>query len=281
MFTFLRSHKYYLWLFLFLLTISPFVISLVDQRPKDTCGAEKYDPSLSRLKSIEQILAYADKGSNIGKLNSTEDTLNYVLHLTDVFKNRFCHGELNYRFSENWIAWLAGKLFWSHFSSIVLTKDVVKYSKCLCNQQTLAYMEALMEKGIDVRTVGLGHKFPGHFLCEVWYGGAWHLYDISLEPNWDKIEDPHRDLEYYLTDMDMFYKIYENRLPRDLFDKIMENHAFGERNDLPGKKMKFFQAFSEILTYVLPVSFLLLFFVSYRKSKNLRSLQKPTDRQPL
>lgn len=269
MFAFLRSHKHYLWLVLFLLTVSPFIFSLFDQRPKDTCGDEKFDPSLGNLKSIEQILAYTDKEYKGGDFNSTEDTLNYVLHVTDIFKNRFCHGELNFRFSENWIAWAAGKLFWSHFSSMVHTKDIVKHSKCLCNQQTLAYMEALIQKGIDVRTVGLGYKVPGHFLCEVWYGGTWHLYDISLEPNWDKIENPHSDLEYYLRDKDMFYKIYEGRIPRSLFDKIMEKHFYGERNDLPGKKMKFFQSFSEALTYILPITFLVLFLVSYRERKKV------------
>lgn len=267
MLTSLRSHKYYLWLALFLLTASPFVIGVFDQRPKDICGVEKFNPSLSNLKSTEQILAYADREYKGGQLASTEDTLNYVLHLTEIFKYRFCHGELNYRFSENWIAWTAGKLFWSHFSSMVLTKDVVKHSKCLCNQQTLAYMEALIEKGIDVRTVGLGYKVPGHFLCEVWYGGSWHLYDISLEPNWDKIENPHSDLEYYLKNKELFYTIYEGRMPRSLFNTITEKHVYGERNDLPGKKMKFFQAFTEVLTYLLPVGFLILFLGSYRKRK--------------
>ncbi|MBL7930666.1 MAG: hypothetical protein JNL60_02125 [Bacteroidia bacterium] len=267
MLTFFRSNKHYLWLVLFLFTISPFVVALFDQRPKDTCGNEKFDPSLGYLKSTDQILAYADKEYKGGSLLSLEDTVSYVAHITDIYKRRFCHGELNYRFSENWIAWVAGKLFWSHFSSMVLTKDVVKYSKCLCNQQTLAYMEALIQKGIDVRTVGLGYKVPGHFLCEVWYGGAWHLYDISIEPNWDRIEHPHRDLEYYLKDKDMFYKIYEGRIQRSLFDKIMEQQVYGERNNLPGKKMKFFQAFTEVLTYIMPIGFLVLFLGSYRKRK--------------
>src|SRR5690606_2565520 len=64
----LRSNKYYLWLGLFLLTILPFVVSLFDHRPKDTCGNEKFDPSLGSLKSIEQILAYADKEYKGGSL---------------------------------------------------------------------------------------------------------------------------------------------------------------------------------------------------------------------
>ncbi len=265
MLNFFRTYKSHLWLVLFLLSISPFIARLVDQRPADTCGVEKFDPALSHLKSIDQVISYADSHFTGASMHTSADTMAYALQMSELFKSRFCHGELNFRFSENWIAWTAGKLFWSHFSSMVLTKDVMKHAKCLCNQQTLAFMEALHQKGITTRSVGLGNKVPGHFLCEVRYGGNWHLFDISLEPNWDKIEQPHRDLEYYMTNKDLFYRVYEGRIPRSLFDAIMVKHVYGEPNDFPGKKMKFFQGTCEVLTYLLPVFSLIMFLWSLKK----------------
>lgn len=273
-----RSNRKYLWLLLFLLSISPFVARLLDERPKDTCGQEKFDPNLGHLKSIDEVLAYADKNFSSNRLQTTEDTAAYVSQMSELFKQRFCHGELNFRYSENWLAWLAGELFWSHFSSMVLTKDVMKHSKCLCNQQTLAFMEALFKKGITTRTVGLGDKVPGHFVCEVHYGGSWHYYDISIEPNWEKVEQSHRELEFYLNNRDMFYKIYEGRMTRPLFDAILVKHSYGEPNDFPGKKMKFFQAGCEVISYLLPILSLGMFLWGFRKKHKVEKIPSPGKR---
>lgn len=194
--------------------------------------------------------------------------------MSELIKYRFIHGLSNYSFAENWIAYLSGKLMWSHLSAIVNPEDILKHPEGLCSQQTIVFMEVLKRKGINVRSVGLGYKEgPGHFLCEVNYKGGWHLHDVTLEPQWNRIVNDHKSMAYYLANKDSLYVAYEKRLPREMYTKLTEKVTYGDVNAFPAKKMQIFHQSTLIITYLLPIVFIALFFFFQKKNVN----KKTTD----
>lgn len=218
---------------------------------------------------MSRLVSYND---SIYILNnkSTLDTSEYVKIASQTIKERFCHGTIDYTFSENWIAWLCGKVLWSHMSAMVISEDILKHGNGLCSQQTIVLMQSLIEKGISVRSVGLGYKEgPGHFLCEVRYDGDWHLHDVSVEPVWGKIENHHKSLEYYLDHTDSLYLAYESRLPKNLFDKILEKHEYGKTNHIPGANMSLFHRTSHLITVIFPILFLFLLLLRIRRTNTV------------
>ncbi|PBQ32559.1 hypothetical protein CNR22_12520 [Sphingobacteriaceae bacterium] len=262
-----RSHKQRLVLVLFALSLIPLLAKLWTPAEPNRSKNEKYSAELKKFSTLNQLIAYADATYEKNKTTVSFDTTEYALNLSEIIKKRFYHEDLKYSFSENWIAWLVGKTLWSHISFIVISDDILNHSEAICSQQTSVFMEILKKKGINVRSVGLGFdEGPGHYLCEVHYQGGWHLYDVSIEPDWGVIEDSHMSLDYYLTKKDLLYKAYEKRLPRPLFDKILERHSYGEVNKLPAKNMKLLHQTMNVCTYLLPVCLGLLLISLYAKA---------------
>lgn len=217
---------------------------------------------LSSIQDVSSALQFIDQqyksSTNIGL-----DTLAYVQIASDFTKNRFYHGLSHYSFSDNWIACLSGKLFWSHLSAIVSPDDILKHNEGLCSQQTIVFMEILRRKNILTRHVGLGYKEgPGHFLAEVFYAGGWHMYDVNLEPNWKRITNHHKSIEYYRSNQDSLYKVYEGIIDKSVFNKIMKNVKYGNANEFPAKKMLLFHNLTQVLCYAFPVIFLVVFLRS-------------------
>ncbi len=228
---------------------------------------ELFDRNLLEINSLDKAGNYVDQIYKAEMLESF-DTLKYVEVVSGFAKKRFYHGLSHYNIYENWIAVLAGKVFWTHMSAIVNSDDILKYPYGLCSQQTIVFMELLKRKGIKTRSVGLGYiEGPGHFLSEVYYQGSWHLYDISVEPIWAKINNNRNSMDYYLKNRDSLYIAYESRMPKHLFDKITERVVYGEVNDFPAKNMLLFHKFTLILTYLMPFFCLIMFFYFYLKVK--------------
>lgn len=258
-----------IYFFLFIIFVTPIFIHFISEKrlPKRAGLAyELYDPELLKLNTTAKLVSYTD--SLFETKNSDKyDTLLYVNLLTKVVKERFHHGLAKYTFSENWIAYIMDKVIWSHIGAIVSPDDILQHAEGLCSQQTIVYMEALKVKGINVRSVGLGYKEgPGHFLCEVKYGGSWHLRDVTLEPEWQKVVLKHSSISYYLQNKDSLYVVYNTRLSKPHFYKLMEKVEYGEVNDFPAKNMLIFHHFSLMTTYLLPLFFLVLFCHSIYQS---------------
>lgn len=228
---------------------------------------EAYNPTLKNLNSIQKLEYFMDKTTQNLKINPN-DTAQYVFYMSEILKSRFYHGLSNYSLSDNWIAVLLGKISWSHFTAIVNPNDIVQHSEALCSQQAIVFIELLKRKNITYRTVGLGPKEgPGHFLCEVYYDNAWHLFDIDKEPQWYLINDAHKDMNYYINQPDQLYKTYKYRMTRAEFDHLINKVSFGAPNEFPAKNMLLFHRVTKVFTYILPAIFLLLFIWNYRKSK--------------
>jgi hypothetical protein len=230
---------------------------------------ELFTPQLRYLNSVDKVINYTDSLYETLSLDRF-DTAKYVRIVSETIKRRFYHGLSNYSLSENWILYVLGEVCWSHVSAIVNPEDILKYPEGLCSQQNIVFMEVLKKKGITTRSVGLGTvKGPGHFLSEVLYDTKWHLYDVDVEPNWKIVaeEDKHESLQYLLNNKDLLHKIYENRIPESKLDKISNNVTYGTPNEFPAKNMLLFHRITVILTYLLPISFLLIFIWYYKKYK--------------
>lgn len=262
----LRKNGHIIFGFLFLLTVLPLAVELSPENQQHSHN-ELFSEQLSRINSIEKAIKYSDSVYAEQHL-SKFDTLAYVEIISDFVKNRFFHGLSNYSSKDNWIANFSGRIFWSHFSAIVIPNDILRHDEALCSQQTIVFLELLKQKKINYRTVGLGvSEGPGHFLCEVNYNTSWHLYDVTKEPNWNALELPHKSLEYYLSNKNELYQAYKGKIDSVVFYRIVGNIKYGEINEMPAKKMNLFHRTTKILTYLFPVLFLFLAYRSYRRNK--------------
>lgn len=268
MYSVLKKYSPVLFVILFLLTLIPFLYNNVNLKPANPEKGEMYSPVFASLNSIKKMGAFVDS-IYASSPKPIFDTSAYVDLASEAIKQKFYFGLSNYTFSDNWIAYLAGKLFWSHLSAIVDPDDILKHQEGLCSQQTIVFMDLLRQKKITTRSVGLGYKEgPGHFLCEVYYKGSWHLYDVTKEPEWVKLVDTHKSMEYYLANKDSLFRVYENRMPKVIYNKITEKVKYGNANEYPAYKMLAFHHFTRLLIYFLPLLFLIMFIKSFLKSES-------------
>lgn len=262
---FLKNKKRILLLLLFVITLSPLLLKVSVNSENQGGRIEFYESNLLRLNSVDLLLGYIDSlyaATNEGIFDTTE----YVNLADKITENRFYFGLSTYNFSENWIAYLGGKMLWSHFIAIVNPDDILKHAEGLCSQQTIVFMELMKRKGINVRSVGLGKKEgPGHFVCEVEYGKGWHLYDVTLEPALAIPKLKNQSADFYLRNIDTFYKAYDGRVPKEIFDKYVKNVEYGKTNYFPAQNMLLFHRITLYLTYFLPFLFLFLLLMDVYK----------------
>ncbi len=264
---FLKNKEHYLYGILFFASILPFLGKLDKNTDAIQTKQELYNPKLSNIQDVSSALNYIDEKYN-SHAHFGFDTSEYVQLASDFTKNRFYHGLSYYSFSDNWIAYLSGKIFWSHLSAIVSPDDILKHNEGLCSQQTIVFMDILRRKNIVVRNVGLGYKEgPGHFFAEVFYSGSWHLYDVNLEPNWKKITNHHRSVDYYKSHPDSLFCVYDGKIDKAVFDKIIKKVKYGSANEFPAQKMFIFHGFTLALCYILPFVFFVLFLKFLYKNK--------------
>jgi hypothetical protein len=266
-----------LLIFLFVLSIIPLCIFTVNPLTYNKHN-ELYSPELVRLNSVQKLSDYIDSVYLITSKSKGFDTVLYVAISSNIIKKRFYHGLSHYSITDNWIAYLSGKLFWSHFSAIVNPDDILKHAEGLCSQQTIVFLEILKLKGIDFRTIGLGYKEgPGHFLSEVNYNGTWHLHDVTVEPKWERVSKHHKSLDYYINNKDSLFLAYDGLIDRKVFDKIMEKVEFGKVNQFPANKMLLFHQSTLFLTYMFPFLFFSLFVITLFNNKRISKRAKSTE----
>ena len=267
MINFLKNKGYYIYGILFLVSILPFSGKLCKQKDVLSTKHELFDSSLTKIQNVSSAVLYINEKYNSRK-HFKFDTIEYVQLASDFTKKRFYHGLTHYSISDNWIAFLSGKIFWSHLSAIVDPDDILKHPEGLCSQQTIVFMDILRRKNIVTRNVGLGYKEgPGHFLAEVFYNNTWHMYDVNLEPKWDKITNRHKSVDYYKTYPDSLLSVYEGILDKNIFYKIIGKVNYGNSDEFPAQKMYIFQKICLLFSYLFPFIFFLLCIYQYKKIK--------------
>lgn len=273
------SLKFYVILFfaLFLGSLYPLLI----KNPfisKTFISCEKFNFQLSQYNTVNKCINYIDSLNHLVNNQSSFDTLLYVDRTSDFIKERFYHGLSNYSISDNWIAYLTGKLFWSHLSAIVKPDDILKHQEGLCSQQNIVFTEVLKSKGITSRAVGLGtKKGPGHFLTEVWYNNDWHLYDVDIEPNWKVANYKHLSLDSLLKNKSLLFEIYVKKLTTNHLHIISQSVIYGKSNEFPAKNMLLFHQITLLLTYMFPILFFSLFMINLFKNKRTSKKAKGTE----
>ncbi|MDZ4664118.1 MAG: hypothetical protein SGJ15_04520 [Bacteroidota bacterium] len=251
-----RNKKEIVFFLLFVIASLPFILKLPSNDRVILKDHELFDKKLNAIRCVDDLVNYSDNLTNSSKF----DTIQFVESLSRITKLRFKHGLANYSLSDNWIASFAGKLFWDHFAAIVDADDILKHKEGLCSQQTIVFLQALKQKGIQARSVGLGKKEgPGHFIAEVKYMGNWHTYDVSLEPDWSKVNVPHQSMDYYRANRDSLFKVYKSHMPIELFNALMKTVDYGEIGKFPAKRMKLFHRTTYFIIIILPYLFLILF----------------------
>ena len=265
-----KSYKIRLLIYsvLLLVSVKPIVFSTVSNLKNTYSNRELFNIELSRFKSIEDITAHIDGIYSATHTSPEIDTLAYVKATSDIVKKRFYHGLSEYSLKDNWITYLGGKFLWNHLTAIVEPDDILDYNEGLCSQQTIVFLEILKRKGIQTRWVGLGYKEgPGHFLAEVYYLGKWHLYDVNLEPKWERVTHHHESISYYKQFPDSLFLAYEGIIPKLQFDKFMSNIQYGEINEFPAKNMLLFHRITKTLTYLIPIFLGIIILITLFKQR--------------
>ena len=262
---------------LFSLSLMPILFCTVSSIKNSLSHKELFNIELSRFQTIDDITAHIDGIYSAQYSLKKIDTTAYVKICSEIVKRRFYHGLSNYTLNENWIAFLSGKLFWPHLSAIVEPDDILNYNEALCSQQTIVFMEILTRKGIKNRNVGIGSKDgKGHFLAEVFYANSWHMYDVNKEPNWNQINLAHQSMDFYVKHKENLYKIYDGKLTQMQINYLTETIYYGQPNKFPAPNMLFFHRITKIMTYLLPVFFILMILITLFKQKNPSKLLRKT-----
>lgn len=277
--SFLKKHSFIIYCIFFLLSICPF-FSKRDITVNENIGNELFNAELVEVNSIDKAISYIDSVYVTEEL-PLFDTIKYIEIVSRFTKEKFYYGLSHYCLKDNWIAYLSGKLMWSHFSAIVTPNDIIKRPEALCSQQTIVFMELLKRKNIKVRSIGMGYiEGPGHFLAEVNYNGSWHLYDVTKEPVWGKLVNHHHEsIAYYKQYPDSLFLAYDGIISRSLYDKIMEKVQYGEVNEFPAKKMILFHNITKMMTYLIPLFFgFLILFTLFKQKVPSKIIQKTASK---
>jgi hypothetical protein len=210
---------------------------------------EAFDPSLvSRLRSIDDVLNYTDSSC----AGQQRQSLDYVRFLSKTFSERFYHGYSHYTFQDNWMAYLSGKVIWSHLSAIVLPNDILKHPQAACSQVSIALAEALKRIGIPYRKVGLRN----HFVLEAYINNKWYLFDANMEPQFPNGRKSLAELKAAHE----LYEGYKGKLSPIQADYTFSVIKYGRANEALAPNASVFHKITAILSFLVPL-FLMIYIM--------------------
>lgn len=227
---------------------------------------DKFDPSLIRLNSLEKLVSFTDSLAAIKEVDPEGFPEEYAELADSVVRSRFYYGLQNYRFSENYLANLAGKYIWSHFKAKVKPDHILRGQKAFCSQSSIVFQALLLNKGIDVRTV----LFHDHFCTEVLINGHWSFHDVSYKPNLNEI--PRLSTEQLIANPHYLQTAYLYSFRED-FARNLEFHfdpekiSYGKVNAFPAPSMILFHQFTWFFSWFGWAVFLGLALVSWWVAK--------------
>lgn len=221
---------------------------------------EIFDPSLSKLNSLQKLIAYSDSSADVNHIKI--GTLGYGVLVGSIIRKRFYHGFSYYSLQKNWLAVTAQYLFGRGFASPVDPDEILKFPYAGCSQQAIVMMSVMKEKKVPFRSVG----FPHHYATELCFNNSWYFFDSDKEP---KIKQEEREQTYWKGSADSLKKFYKEDY--QTLNWTFGNSApviFGIPNADPAPHASIFQAITKYLSKILWI-FPLLFFVYQNKGKAL------------
>jgi hypothetical protein len=135
-----------------------------------------FDPELARADSLDKAEIWIR-----ARLDGSKATDAQVAEEISTFmRRRFFHDLATFRFSDNWVAYLAG-FVWSDLAAPVRPDDLLKYRRGICTQQAMVFQALLQRFDIDYATVGFDR--PPHMLVGAKIDGTWMIFDSDKEPH--------------------------------------------------------------------------------------------------
>jgi len=250
---------------IFLLEATVLFFPRFDKQPPYYLGKEKFDPSLSRINSVNSFISFCDS-LNGGAIILPTDSGRYANMVARVIKYRFVHGYTWYHLGQNYMATILAPLVHRDLSAIVVPDDILKYPKAACSQQSLIGMHVLKDKGFIIRKVGFYDSiYGGHFCYEAKYNGSWHFFDPNREPDENILLNNGRpSIEYLNHHKDILIKAY----PHDsagFVTALYSTYSYGKEGKIPGGNAILFQTATKFLSYSLWIFFALLYLFLKKK----------------
>jgi hypothetical protein len=235
---------------------------------------EEFDPSLTRLNSLDKFESYCDSLYKvIYPGGSSKHEQNYTDIVSAVTRKRFYHGYSRYGFGNNYLAVVFSRMTIDGYSAIVVPNDIMKYPFAACSQQSIVMMELLNRKGMRTRKIGFQGKTAGHFCFEVFYNNGWHFYDPNLEPDvavLNKYERP--GIEYLVSHEDVLLTAYQQHEKQKILD-VFPTYQYGKENVFPAPKAIIFQRSTKFLSSTGWVALLVAFILVRRRYLRLTRKQ--------
>jgi len=245
--------------FLALLLFLPLLFNISIDRKPEYDRKELFDPSLSSINSIQNLVGYSD---SLAILNHIKPgSLGYGVLVGSILRKRFYHGFSSYTLQENWLAVTAQLLFGRGLAAPVDPDEILKYPYAGCSQQAIVMMAAMKEKGVAYRSVG----FPHHYATELCIKNNWYFFDSNMEP---KIKEKERKEKYWKGSADSLKKFYNG--DHQYINWAFGNSVpvvFGKTNADPAPHAYIFQEFTKFLSRII-WGFPLCFFVYRYKINN-------------
>jgi hypothetical protein len=216
---------------------------------------EIFDPSLSKINSLQKLINYSDSSANINHIKI--GSLGYGVLVASVLRKRFYHGFSYYTFQNNWIAVASQYFFGRELASLVDPDEILKFPYAGCSQQAIVLMAAMKEKKVPFRSVG----FPHHYATELQFKNNWYFFDPNMEP---KIKEKERKQVNWKGSADSLKKFYrgDNQYLNWTFGNSVPI-VFGVPNADPAPHAEVFQSITKYLSKILWLFPLFFFAYSY------------------
>jgi hypothetical protein len=242
-------------------------LSKFDNKKAVYNSIEAYDPSLSRLNSLEKLEQYCDSlyAEKVFSDPSVEFESTYADIVSNTVRNRFYHGYSYAGFSSNYVGELIARATMPGLTALVAPDDILKYPFAACSQQSIVMMEVLKDKGFKTRKVIFDNiSAGGHFAFEVFYDDKWHFSDPNMEPDKEILRKYDRpDINFLIGHTDILIQAY-HRYPKEEIIGIFSSHSYGGINKFPAPRAIAFQKVTKFLSYTIWL-FLLVAFIIVRR----------------
>lgn len=151
-------------------------VATAHPRPIPDRIRDEYIPALGRIRTLDDaaaaVPAFEDPNES-SRQKRIADAIDRLL------RARFFHGYSELRPDQDWVAALAGHL-WFDLQVPVLPDDILKFRRAACSQQAIVFMALLKRYGIEYGAVTFPD--PGHFAAAAKIDGQWLYYDSDGEP---------------------------------------------------------------------------------------------------
>ncbi len=230
---------------------------------------EKFNPSLLRIQTEEEMEAYTDSLAFTKGINVSGPE--YFMLLENNIAERFYHSYSHYTLKENWIAAITEKYTPVALASKVKPAEIFRHPTASCSQQAIAMMKIAKNKAVAYRKVG----FPHHYALELHIKGNWYFFDPSKEPGVPLETRMHQNWAMDAQKLKPFYN-NEKYSDIDLALGIGSNQkiVLGNTNADPAPRAAMLQDITAVLSKTVWIVPLLLLFFKAGRAKRLRSRQE-------